>query len=280
MNMGIADAYDLGWKLAAVINGYAGKILLQSYEEERRPVALRNIERSGVHFQVHDGPREILAGGEPSRIDDDSDEARALRLRVHQHYQEHDGENKDMGIEMDYRYRSGVIVPDGDGAAVEPEWVPSRYTPSTWPGTRPPHIFLTDGTSIFDHFGRDWTLLTFSDRTAQSREHLLNAAKRYSVPLTHTSLAGEELAQTLYQKPMVLIRPDQHVAWRGDEVASTEEAERIIQTVIGKAKDKDTATTKLPTFHDTKPAAAFSSTTGLTTQVDAFQMERMGEFQR
>lgn len=53
MNLGIGDAYDLGWKLAAVINGSAGKALLQSYEEERRPVALRNVERSGVHFDVH-----------------------------------------------------------------------------------------------------------------------------------------------------------------------------------------------------------------------------------
>ena len=53
MNMGVGDAFDIGWKLAAVINGYGGQFLLQSYNDERRPVALRNVDRSGQHYSVH-----------------------------------------------------------------------------------------------------------------------------------------------------------------------------------------------------------------------------------
>jgi FAD-dependent monooxygenase len=275
MNMGIGDAYDLGWKLAAVINGYAGKDLLQSYEEERRPVALRNIERSGVHFEVHERPKDLLGDGSPFRIDDDSEEGRILRLRVHEHYQQHDGENKDIGIEMGYRYSSRVIVRDEDG--VEPDWSPSRYIPSTWPGARAPHVFLSDGTPIFDCFGHDWTLLIFSTGV-QSYELIIDAAERYSVPMIHVNLAGEELAKKIYEQDIVLIRPDQHVAWRGNEVPNKEDAERIIGTVIGKTVDQ--IRTGFQTSETTKPTTAFSATVGLTTQVSGFQMEQMGDFQR
>lgn len=277
MNLGIGDAYDLGWKLAAVINGYAGNGLLQSYEEERRPVALRNVERSGVHFEVHEHPKEILSGGDPVRIDDDSDEGRALRLKIHEHYQQHDGENKDVGIEMDYRYKSRVIVPDTEGK--EPAWTPSQYTPSTWPGARPPHIFLSDGTAIFDHFGPDWTLLTFSNQP-ECTELITKAAECASVPVFHVSLAGEELAQKLYEKNIILIRPDQHVAWRGDEVRDKEEADRIIGIVTGKTQGTMASEEGAQSLRTSKPPdVAFSGTTGMTTQVRGFEMKHMGAFQ-
>ena len=142
MNMGIADAFDLGWKLAAVINGYGGNGLLGSYDPERKPVAARNVERSGIHFGVHQQLKDVVNGKDPRLADNDGEESKTLRARIHDYYQEHDHENKDFGIELGYRYVSSVIMPDTDGNA-EPPWDHGQYTPTTWPGGRPPHIFLS-----------------------------------------------------------------------------------------------------------------------------------------
>ncbi|KAK5199659.1 hypothetical protein LTR92_000200 [Exophiala xenobiotica] len=273
MNMGIADAFDLGWKLAAVINGHASGDLLKSYELERRPVALRNVERSGVHFQVHDQLREILSGGDPNRVDEDTEEGRKLRAAIHEHYQRNSGENTDFGIEMGYRYESPAIIPDKD---VEPPvWTPAQYTPTSWPGGRPPHIFLLDGTPIFDTFGKDWTLLVFDENCGE--ELVENAAMALSIPLTVVSLSGEELAKTLYEKALVLIRPDQHVAWRTDKVHSMQEAEKTLNVVTGRVwtdlkAEKNAALAGAPKL-------AFTATKGMTTQVEDFKLEKMGAFQ-
>lgn len=278
MNMGIGDAFDVGWKLAAVINGYAGETLLQSYEDERRPVALRNVERSGVHFDVHTQMKDIFAGGDPRRIDEDTEEGRALRQRVQEHYQTHDGENKDMGIEMDYRYTSEVIVPDPEGQ--EPEWSPSRYTPSTWPGARCPHLFLSGGTPMFDLFGKDWTMISFHV-DSRCQDVLVASAKRFTIPVTVVNLPQEGLARKLYEKPLVLVRPDGHVAWRGEEVRSGDEADRIWRTVVGKADlDMETEAKVHQGAVDLRLSEKFTGTMELTTQVDTFGVERMGEFQQ
>jgi hypothetical protein len=274
MNMGIADAFDLGWKLAAVINGEAGSGLLKSYELERRPVALRNVERSGVHFQVHDQLREILTGGDLHRLDGDTEEARKLRAAIHEHYQKHDGENKDFGIEMGYRYESPVIIRDKD--AEQPIWTPAQYTPTSWPGGRPPHIFLSGGTPIFDKFGKDWTLLVFSEENC-GQEFVNGAATSLSMPLKLVSLSGEELAKTLYEKVLVLVRPDQHVAWRADKVHSMLEAETILNVVTGRLGTGLEVGEKAALAN--APRAAFTATKEMTTQVGDFKLERMGAFQ-
>ncbi|EXJ70410.1 uncharacterized protein A1O5_06478 [Cladophialophora psammophila CBS 110553] len=274
MNMGIADAFDLGWKLAAVINRTGGSDLLESYEMERRPVALRNVERSGVHFQVHDSLRELLAGRDPHSIDEDTEDACRIRTIIHNHYQSHDGENKDFGIEMGYRYRSPVIIQD-DRLEAEPHWEPSKYTPTSWPGGRPPHIFLSDDTPIFDKFGRDWTLLIFSSESC-GEDFMYEAARTLSVPLEQVALGGEDLAKRLYEKRLVLVRPDQHVAWRGDKINSAEEAKKVLQVVTGRAKScKRERAANIAAA----PTSAFTATNALTTQVDDFKLDKMGAFQ-
>ncbi|KAK5162731.1 uncharacterized protein LTR77_011214 [Saxophila tyrrhenica] len=241
MNMGIADAFDLGWKLAAVINGSGGTSLLESYQIERKPVASRNVAHSGVHFQVHAGLKDILASGnaDPRRVDCDTMEAHQLRSQIQQYYQQHDGENKDFGIEMGYRYRSRIVVPD-DIDGIEPDWTPSAYTPTTWPGSRPPHLFLSDGSAIFDHFGMDWTLLCFGDSDC-GQELLVQEAKNMTIPLRTVHLAHERLAKKLYERSLVLIRPDQHVAWRSDELKDLEAARRVLMTVTGRFDCVDAA---------------------------------------
>lgn len=177
---------------------------------------------------------------------------------------------------MDNRYKSTVIIPSESGE--EPPWTTSRYTPSTWPGSRSPHVFLSDGTPIFDHFGKDWTLLSFSNEPL-GQPFLLDAASRCEIPLTHVCLAEEVLAKKLYETPLVLIRPDQHVAWRGDVISSRDEAQRILLTVVGKLQALPDTTT-IVGKPGMKPDEMFTTTVGLTTQVSQFELEKMGAFQR
>ena len=81
-----------------------------------------------------------------------------VRAQIARHLQEHDGENKDHGIELDYRYTYlPVIVPDKD--STEPVWISAHYIPSTWPAARAPHVFLSDGRqAFFDLFGMNYQL--------------------------------------------------------------------------------------------------------------------------
>ncbi|KAL4801513.1 FAD binding domain-containing protein [Aspergillus unguis] len=272
MNMGIADAFDLGWKLASVVNGQGGPGLLQSYEMERRPVALRNVEHSGVHFNVHGQLQQLLSGGDPRRVDGNSEEALALRQRIHEYYQLHDGENKDFGIEMGYRYTSGVVIRREDDG-VEPEFSPQKYTPTTWPGGRAPHLYLTDGSSIFDTFGKEWTLLVFTDQEV-GQAYLVAAARALGLRLPQVDLSREEHAKSLYERNLVLVRPDQHVAWRAMDIPSATAAKDILQVVTGRF------TRPAAILHHDKPKDAFTSTVGMDAQTNGFVLEKMAEFQQ
>lgn len=274
MNMGIGDAFDLGWKLASVINGHGGPDLLRSYEMERKPVAFRNVEHSGVHFQVHNQLQEMLAGGDPRRLDSDTEEGRALRQKIHEHYQSHDGENKDFGIEMGYRYSSPVIIRQNDDGE-EPPFSPRSYMPTTWPGSRPPHLHLSDGTAIFDTFGKDWSLLVFAGYEV-GQNHLVKAAAQLSLALVLVDLSEEKYAKKIYERDLILIRPDQHVAWRAEMISSLEGAYHVLQVVTGQPAWSEVP----PASEGLKPREAFTSSIGMTTQVSEFSLERMGDLQR
>lgn len=275
MNMGIGDAYDLGWKLAAAMQ-YGGHGLLQSYEAERRPVALRNVERSGVHMQVHQSVATFFEGGDPHRVDWLTAEGEALRQQLHEHYQTHDGENKDFGIEMGYIYESSVLQKPEPGEE-KPLWQASKYTPSTWPGSRAPHVFLSDGSSVFDHFGKDWTLVTFTDRD-EDVQVLLSAATSLSIPIKHVDLRGEDHVQRIWQRRLVLVRPDEHVAWRADSVGSIEEAGSVLRLLVG-LQPPEADTTDLVSQVQV-PDQAFTATMEMKAQVHHYEFEQMGEFQR
>ncbi|KAJ3943017.1 uncharacterized protein N0V96_007250 [Colletotrichum fioriniae] len=259
MNMGIGDAFDLGWKLASVINGEGGPRLLESYEAERKLVALRNVERSHVHFKVHNELQTLLGGGDPRRIDADTEEAHLLRKRVHEFYQSHDGENRDLGIEMGYRYNSHIVLHREDDGS-EPPSDPRCYTPTTWPGGRPPHLFLSDGTAIFDKFGRHWSLLCFTD-TDVGQYHIVQAASDLGLSLSLINLSGEAQARALYERTLLLIRPDQHVAWRAEAVESLAIAYAVLRAVSGHIY----TTVKNAVIGDAKPRTELAAESSVKT---------------
>lgn len=222
MNTGIGEALDLAWKLAAVIKGWGGPALLDSYEAERRPVAVRNAARGTVNFKRMTGVH-----GDEHLLDADEN-GRRVRDRVGHDIRAATSEEWDsLGIHLGYEYSSSpVICYDGEIARDDP----ANYIQSSRPGARAPHAWLSDGRSTLDLFGPAFTLLVFGDVTPDA---LIDAATTRGLPLSVERIDQPEIA-SLYEKPLVLVRPDGHVAWRGDAVG--DEAVDLIDLVRGAAE--------------------------------------------
>jgi 2-polyprenyl-6-methoxyphenol hydroxylase-like FAD-dependent oxidoreductase len=223
MNTGIADAVDLGWKLAAVLRGFGGARLLASYEAERRPVGLRNVAMAAEFYLQHEAFEHGFAS-----IEDDSDEGRALRRRCGDALVRGVGRMfRTIGLQIGYRYEaSPICVPDG---TVAPPDDPETYVPTARPGARAPHVFLADGRSTLDLFRRGFVLLRLGADSADTAAFAA-AAQSCNLPLEVVTL-HEPAAAALYERRLVLVRPDGHVAWRGDEVPC--DPEGIIDRVRG-----------------------------------------------
>lgn len=199
-NTGIGDAVDLGWKLAAAVRGWAGPGLLDSYEAERRPVALFNREMCANLLEVWlRFPRLVANGASREHI---------AGFLEHEKYQ-----MDNLGIHFGYRYDSSPIVLHENGPA--PEWEWNRITPTTWPGGRAPSVRLTDATWVFDLLGTGFTLCDLSG--SGKGAELVSSARRRGVPMRHVVTDDENL-RGVWQHELVLIRPDQHVAWRGADL--------------------------------------------------------------
>lgn len=190
LNSGIADVVNLGWKLAAVVNGYGGDALLDSYETERRPVAILGRDWSFRHLGIHVAAQEMA---DPELIHADSPEGEAHRADLSRYFTDNQGEHGSWGVEMGYRYESPVIAHEAGDA---PAFDGTTYTPSTWPGSRAPHLRLGDGSSPLDHFREGFTLVT---EDAPAAAPLLAAADAANVPL-HVFEAPAEL-RGLYERP-------------------------------------------------------------------------------
>lgn len=213
MNTGIGSAVDAAWKIAALVHGFGGPGLLDSYEAERRPVGLRNMHTSYRHIGVHMRAGDLLRGGA-------SLDAVASFLTSER------GENDYRGIELGYRYNDSPIVCHEDSP--EPPWSPLEYTPTTWPGGRPPSLVLKDGTPIYDRFAPSFTLVDFAgDGRA---DPLLEAAAAQGLPVSHT-VVTDPGARQVWERDLVLLRPDHHVAWRGNTAHSNSAA--VVQRVRG-----------------------------------------------
>jgi hypothetical protein len=207
-NTSVDDAVNLGWKLAAVIQGWADESLLDSYDAERRPIAHRNTTYAR---SMADSIGLIKIA---PTVDDEGTDAEQLRadlgaaLAVHVRR-----EFNAPGLHLGLRYEDSPINSSESGA-----WhadLAGEYLPSARPGTRAPHIWLDiEGkkTAIFDLFGTDFTLLCFDESQG---ERWLQASLDMGLRLTVLPCTSKE-ARALYAADLVLIRPDHHVAWRGN----------------------------------------------------------------
>ena len=223
LNTGLGDAMDLAWKLAAVIDGWGGTGLLESYEIERRPIAVRNVEeatrnlRREQSFTPGDAINQDSADGAHQR---ETFRQSLFDADVMRH---HDTD----GIALGYRYEdSPVILPDRTSPPTDEV---RDYRPTTRPGHRAPHAWINEGRSTLDLFGDGLILMSF-DAPAEASESFLRAANSRVVPLTVIPVSQPEIAE-LYERRLVLVRPDGHVAWRGD--APPEDAGAVIDFVRG-----------------------------------------------
>lgn len=226
MNTGIGDAMDIAWKLAMVHRGCASPDLLASYDAERRPVGARNLQGSKRHTEVRQKVGALYKAGE-ERLFDPTSRGDAARAEVGAAIaQLGNAENESWGIEWGYCYRDSSVIWHDDGLWQDD---PLHYTPTTTPGTRLPSVYLHDGRLLFDALGDWFTLLAFGDAQTTAFEE---AARKRQVPLTVLRIDDARLA-AIYERALVLVRPDQHVAWRGESIDSAQAADIVFARVLG-----------------------------------------------
>lgn len=214
MNTGIGDAFDLGWKLAVVLCGFGGAKLLASYENERRPVGLANCAGSARHNGVRALNGALYGAGLST-----AEMSRQIGANGNL-------ENESFGLEMGYSYHtSPVVLPC---PTQMPSSDPVAYVPSTLPGCRLPSFYLADGSNLHAHLGPWFTLLCLTEFDTRG---FAEAAESLGIPLctSHVDVTGHA---DLFQGPALLIRPDQHIAWRG-LAEGTGMARRVLAHVTG-----------------------------------------------
>jgi len=227
MNTGVADAFDLGWKLAATLHGFGGPQLLASYELERRPIGLRNCAAAERHNDVRVAIARLY---EPAMANDDPPGAVARANASGGIAALGNAENESHGIEYGYAYADSPIV-CADGTAAPQD--PIDYVPTTVPGVRLPSVFLDDDTALFDRLGPWFTLLVFDDAAA---DPMVAAAAQHRIPL-HVLRVTERHLAPIYEAAVVLVRPDQHVAWRGAMPHDEQAASVILGRALGWSRD-------------------------------------------
>lgn len=222
MNISIGDSADIAWKLAAVIQGWGGEQLLNSYCCERRSI-FAWIQELCEESTKHVGPVYVREGMEES-----SPRGQAIRDELGPEIiGAKSREFVSIGAQLGYVYRnSPVIAADGQDAAQSGF---GNYVPSAVPGARAPHVWLDDE-SLYDRFGEGFTLLRVNHDDPV--DALVQAADRRCIPLKVLSVEHAELP-ALYAARLALIRPDQHVAWRGDTLP--QDVNALLATVTGSA---------------------------------------------
>ncbi|GAB3045545.1 FAD-dependent monooxygenase [Stenotrophomonas tumulicola] len=223
MNTAVGDVLNLSWKLAAAVQGWAGEGLLASYEIERRPVGLFNRDASGWAAQ---GPAlwqqqvtsEALVRG---------DAGVAARAQLQPHADRLQRRVHEMtGAELGYHYAQSPVIEVEDSPL--PVWDLHRYVPTARPGARLPHMWLSDGRALFDLLGAGFSLLDL--RGGLDTDDLAAEFASAGVPVVRLVL-DEPALEEIYGAPLVLVRPDLHVAWRGHSVPGQPCA--LVQRITG-----------------------------------------------
>ncbi len=225
MNTGIQDSVNLAWKLAACIEGWGGARLLASYELECKPIGLRNVAEATGNLQRMLSPQIKSVPPALFETGPEGDRARktfgdAYTERMHREWHSN-------GIHLGYMYEgSPVIVPDG---TPQPPDEVSRYVPTARPGSRAPHAWLADGRSTLDLFGRAFVLLRFGGNPPAA-DGLVDAAATRKLPMQVVDIVDRD-AEELYERRLVLVRPDGQVCWRSD--AQPANALEVIDIIRG-----------------------------------------------
>lgn len=208
MNAGIADAANLSWMIAAVLRGWAPITMLDAYEAERQPITEQASRfTAGIAEKIAKQRREV-----PAEVEEQGSIGDAVRARIAKQAYELDVHQQCCGgLNFGYFYEgSPIIAYDGEP---HPEYTMHDFVSSTVPGCRAPHVWLSGRRSLYDRFGPGYTLVRLDPSVEVGG--ILAAAAQRGVPLAIVD-ADDADARLLYERKLALVRPDQHVAWRGD----------------------------------------------------------------
>jgi 2-polyprenyl-6-methoxyphenol hydroxylase-like FAD-dependent oxidoreductase len=221
MNVSVLDGIDLGWKLAAVEAGWGGPHLLPSYTTERRGAELWVAEAQKENAVVLS--RDLYRAG----MEEHTDEAARLRSEIaEQIVRTKAAEFRSLGAAKGYRYVDSPVIAYDERPVAPPD--PVDYTPSGAPGSVAPHTWRGAERSLYDAFGPEFTLL--ATKPVPEAARVMDAAKRLGLPVQLLEIDDDAL-RAKYEANLALLRPDQHVAWRGD--SAPERPEGLLNLVRG-----------------------------------------------
>ncbi len=226
MNAGIADASNLAWLLAARLQGWGAPGILDAYEAERLPITEQVSHFAMNHAHALSSQRRSV----PADLERVGPEGEALRARVgREAYELNVQQYCCAGLNFGYFYdRSPLIAYDGESA---PAYSMGAFTAATVPGCRTPYFTLRGGTPLYDAMGPDYTLLRFDP--ACNVEALAGAARDLGVPLKVLDIDRDDPRSDVYRHKLLLSRPDQHVAWRGDALPA--DVRGLVEKIRGAA---------------------------------------------
>ena len=209
MNAGIADGVALAWLLSSVLNGWAPESILDAYEAERLPIT-EQVSRLAMEKVLEDAAA-LGGSAPPPELSDPGAAGQGIRDLIAPILREINlPQFSPEGLNFGYFYDASPIIVH-DGAA--PAYTMGDATPSTVPGCRMPH-FDIDGTPVLDLLGPDYTLLRFEPNIDLAG--LLSAAEVAGLPITVVD-APRPTRPDVFTASLLIVRCDQHIAWRGDE---------------------------------------------------------------
>jgi hypothetical protein len=210
---------NIAWKIAARLRGWGGPQLMTSYELERRPIAKRTLEVAAAQ-EAFTAP----AFASPA-LGDDTDEGRMLRRRAADAIQSAKyAEFHSLGLVLGYDYASSPIVWSETARPDRAEV--SQLVPCASPGARLPHAWLSDGRSVYDVLGPEFSVIAF----CEPPDAFVAASARLGVPMTVVDLCAWPHLRERFGADLILVRPDQHVAWRGDASVRSED---VLRRAVG-----------------------------------------------
>jgi 2-polyprenyl-6-methoxyphenol hydroxylase-like FAD-dependent oxidoreductase len=228
MNTGIGDAADLGWKLSAMLEGWGGPKLLDSYEAERRPIAQRIVAISTANLQHMRSP------GRNDHLLESSEAGAATRERVGRDFSEAMKREWYLdNVHLGYRYHDSPVIlyeSESPEQRASEATETARYIATTQPGRRAPHAWLHKGVSTHDHFGRAYVLVDAVGTPDARQEALRATAVERGVPFEIVCWNHNDLPR-VYERRYVLVRPDDTIAWRGDSLPA--DIAELLSTITG-----------------------------------------------
>ena len=228
MNTGLEDVANLGWKLAACVQGWGGSALLASYEKERLPIALRN---TGAARQLSININDVEV---PTEIEMDSNAGEIARKAASRKLATFAEQFASLGVQLGGRCDDSPIIA-ADAAPPSDDFI--NYRPTSIPGGRAPHAWLDDehgdGSSLYDRLGTGLTLLRFG-HCPPDTSVIVSAAYDRGIPLSVVDIDDGD-TRDLYDCDLVLIRPDHYVAWRGNVAPS--DANAVLARLVGANTD-------------------------------------------